>query len=775
MVAYESASHLLDISSFLFPAKRFIERKYRIIMNSNVEGQEPHSSASAVPLVINSQLTGLENETGNLSIVSPLASQRDTILGFVTPETNKLSTSSKNAPSSVESVQTLDTSASGKSIRSSDRAESIRARLRNQEQRLASLMSTKRYEVKEVVDDQVIVVKDTLKQVEAEKAELEQKLEYLQLRQAEEDAKRYEEHALQAQTNNMDNIRVSDEHDAFLRVKLAGIQKGFQEQTSKISTLQDALRAKDAEIDRLHLEISNKLSRIINLEYDIQCHSIHYTEYSKLQYKLGNDAMNEINTLLEIGQQSIDDESISSPITLPAAPTHDYDHVNSGSSWTSPLKTKPALHPRRAKKLITKLLSDLDHLEELYKNEKLSAMEMSSRLEKENEELKAMVLVLEKEKAQNDAKAKARDKKKRKSTQIDVDVETLRKRIDMLEAMRFIYRKQIMQLEEEMKNLRKEHDNKGSKYEMEVARLTLALDAVQLRCRTLETDLIDDDEELELTANDGANHIGLTVEYPKSKSSFISKGGDQASRTYATVEQKIVQCYNDIARLEAESEIKDMQNADMKKEICELRAKDISAGNCQGEAYSELDVRILSSIENKVTMMKTIVCLDEQNKIGAHSDITDQSGATAEICSVEASTIHDESFCLNQPENVTTATMSAIVADLRNQLSKVQDELAKKDQELTIEKARSSCMAANLLDRIESLDRQNEDEDDNQLREDDEEDESDTSSNLIDSSLKSPTDKNEDEKEQKLKRRPKEETKKERKKIFGRIPLRFYL
>ena len=206
-----------------------------------------------------------------------MASQRDTILGFVTPETNKLITSSKNAPSSVESVQTADTSASGKSIRSSDRAESIRARMRNQEQRLASLMSTKRYEVKEVVDDQVIVVKDTLKQVEAEKAELEQKLEYLQLRQAEEDAKRYEEHALQAQTNNMDNIRVSDEHDAFLRVKLAGIQKGFQEQTSKISTLQDALRAKDAEIDRLHLEISNKLSRIINLEYDIQCHSIHYS------------------------------------------------------------------------------------------------------------------------------------------------------------------------------------------------------------------------------------------------------------------------------------------------------------------------------------------------------------------------------------------------------------------------------------------------------------------------------------------------------------------
>jgi hypothetical protein len=41
-------------------------------------------------------------------------------------------------------------------------------------------------------------------------------------------------------------------------------------------------------------------------------------------------------------------------------------------------------NPRRAQKLITTLLTDLDHLEVLYKNEEFKSMEIVTKLQNEN-------------------------------------------------------------------------------------------------------------------------------------------------------------------------------------------------------------------------------------------------------------------------------------------------------------------------------------------------------------------------------------------------------
>lgn len=128
--------------------------------------------------------------------------------------------------------------------------EALRAKLRAQEERLTNFVRNSSSDGAKTFLAQMDHVKGNLAKVEQERSALEEELE---------------------------RLRNATGDDAFLKEKMEGIQEGFDKQVKKIQSLEDELFEKDNEIETLRNELSLKLHRIVELEFDLETHDVHYT------------------------------------------------------------------------------------------------------------------------------------------------------------------------------------------------------------------------------------------------------------------------------------------------------------------------------------------------------------------------------------------------------------------------------------------------------------------------------------------------------------------
>jgi hypothetical protein len=125
--------------------------------------------------------------------------------------------------------------------------ESLRARLRAQEARLKGLVRNASADGVESVIGQMKTVQAKMHQVAAEKSALEQELE---------------------------RLRGATGDDEFLKDKLAGIQEGFDKQVRLIQSLQRQLDNRDLAEEKMRASMLARLSRLVELEYDLSTHEL---------------------------------------------------------------------------------------------------------------------------------------------------------------------------------------------------------------------------------------------------------------------------------------------------------------------------------------------------------------------------------------------------------------------------------------------------------------------------------------------------------------------
>jgi len=459
--------------------------------------------------------------------------------------------------------------------------ERIRARLREKESRLTTLIRNSSISGGDGYASKVESVRSSLKQVEAEKSELEKEL---------------------------DRLKKATGDDDFLKEKMAGIQEGFDKQVKKIQTLEEQVVYKNNEIEGLRVELVNKLRRIIELEFDLETHDVHYTEYAAVQFKLGEDALAEIKSNETLIQR--------------------YGNESFHSNGSGPGYAHKSVSPRRAQKLIFKLLNDLDSLEARYKEEKLQSTTNIEQIQLENEDLRAKIHILEQRVGEEGISG---EESGLDSSDMH-NVFVLRKRCETLEAKRTLYRREMERLHEEIKEMRKEASRDAKQAQTEIERLKLENQAIRSRMENHEKDK------------------------PASDDSVFNE--------YAAIEMRIQEYFEEIQQLEAGAEIKDRQISTLKRELKDLRAKEIAAGDIEKKPYpySDFDARLLRSASAKHTKLFD----DDRSGITEDSDIS-------------------------------------LVSDLQNQLHEAQQALVKKDQELVIERAKAASTAAGLLARITEL------------------------------------------------------------------------
>lgn len=370
-------------------------------------------------------------------------------------------------------------------------------------------------------------------------------------------------------------LRHATDGDDFLREKMEGIQEGFEKQVEKIQSLEDQLEAKESEVDGLRREIYGKLHRIVELEFDLQTHNIHYTNYASEQFRLGEAALEEIRV-------AKDDEALVVP--------------EPGSSLAKIVDPSVTITPRRAQRLISKLLSDLDDLESRYKTDRLNNSSQIDHLKRMNEDLATKVQVLE---------TKLKDQAPEEPDEIDGfesidnhDLTALRSRIDTLTAQRERQRQETERLQSELVSTRSAADQEVERLQTDLEQMRLERDALKAK----------------------------------------SKGD------FEEVEKRIREAFAQVAKLEADVDIREQQIGTLKKEVAKLRVKELAYGDNAGDAAI----------------------------VRANEGATDGADAS-------------------------------IVQELQRQIREVSAAVVKKDQELVIERAKSASTAAALLARITEL------------------------------------------------------------------------
>lgn len=471
----------------------------------------------------------------------------------------------------------------GDEIPKHSRREQIRARLRAQEARLSSIVRSTSGDGTSSFLGQMKEVKSSLEKVEQEKSELEKELERLK------------------------NATGDDE---FLKEQMAGIQDGFDKQVEKIQSLQQELNVMHHEIESLRLELVKKLQRIVELEFDLETHEVHYTNYAQEQFKLGDEALAEIK-----------------------GAGGEFDGHASASSVGS-VGDLSKVTTRKAQKLISKLLTDLDNIEVRYKEEKLRTLSAMQRMELENEELRTKIEVLEQRLGENEA-SQGSDEDRLPPIEMH-SLNMLRHRAELAEAKKAIYRKDYEKLKVEHTELKQEviEDSKRAKHEIE--RLKSENEVLRERVTQLESK---------------SGGLGLK-----------RKKKEEKAERFAEIERRIQGNFDNLSRLENSLDIKDKQIATLKKEVTNLRLRDIAEGGAKGDSgYSSFDAELLRGGRGI-------------NK----SFESDGTGATE-------------------------GTENSYVAMLQKQLQEAQQQLVKKDQELVIERAKAASTAAGLLARITEL------------------------------------------------------------------------
>jgi hypothetical protein len=337
----------------------------------------------------------------------------------------------------------------------------------------------------------------------------------------------------------LNRLKNATDGDDFLKEKMSGIQEGFEKQLKRIQALEDEVLDKDGEIDHLQVQLMRKLHRIVELEFDLETHDVHYTSYASEQFKLGEDALSEIKSHEKMLQRAGGD---------------------SQSSLTGE-KGSEQLTAKRAQKLISKLLADLDSLEARYKQEKLDMSAKTAKINMENEQLRLQVVKNQLE----EGETKNEDLSESASS---VDMESvlfLRKRVETLEAKRFLHGSEMEKLGAELKLSRVEAAADSKKANHEVDRLYQENEASKTRIAFLEGNL-----------------------NKKNK-----KKDETAAKDFEDIEHAIRYNYVEISKLEASLDIRDRQLGTMKKELGLLRMKEIGQGKTEGGPYSEFDTDLV--------------------------------------------------------------------------------------------------------------------------------------------------------------------------------------
>lgn len=294
---------------------------------------------------------------------------------------------------------------------------------------------------------------------------------------------------------------------------------------------------------------------------------------------------------------------------------------------------------RKAQKLISKLLYDLDSLEARYKEDRIDSISKIEALSSENDELRIQVEVLRMRLGEAGDNLSENSDEGKDSYEA-ISVAELRKHLEIAEARRNLFRKEVNHLRNELQEVRM-----GAEADERRAKLTA--DALRDENEVLKSRVA----KLETKKEGG----GLLKKKNKDDANAASKVPDQI------MELKIQQNYLERCRLEAAVEIKDKQISTLKREVANLRLKDISEGNVSDSIYTEYDVSLLRTATGSRSSFRPSVL-----KPGEGDD-------------------------------------TAYVTELQRQLQEAQHQLVKKDQELVIERAKAASTAAGLLARITEL------------------------------------------------------------------------
>ena len=385
--------------------------------------------------------------------------------------------------------------------------ESIRARLREREKRLTNLVRNSSSETADSFLGQMKSNREKLVLVEAEKSELEQELQ---------------------------RLKNATDDDEFLKEKMQGIQDGFEKQLQLIQKLEDENVMKSNEIDHLRSELVAKLRRIVELEFDLQTHEVHYTEYADQQFQLGEGALQELKRIEETFGKDM--------------PFEDSFNRSTSSANGQPLTA------RKAHKLISKLLFDLDNLERRYKENKLECEEQLHAVRLENHELRAQIKILQKRLDDvSDGSQSSEDANIDPTEKMQVDY--LRKRVETLYVNGQLKCEEVRNLQKELDELKHHYESKEQRTEVEVERLILDNKALKTRVQQLEMD-----------DTDGA-------------SSFTS------------IEESIQEAFSQISKLESDLAIKNRQITTLKKALTKFRMKQVENG--RNKNFTEVDRDIL--------------------------------------------------------------------------------------------------------------------------------------------------------------------------------------
>lgn len=484
--------------------------------------------------------------------------------------------------------------------------ESLRARLREQEKRLSTLVRNTSGDGSESFLTKIKTVQENLKQMEQEKSQLEEELS---------------------------RLKNATEDDDFLKEKMTSIQEGFDKQVKKIQSLQHEIGSKNNEIDMLRTELVKKLKKIVELEFDLQTHEVHYTEYAEEQFKLGEAALAEIKSLKKSSEEK-DDDNMS---------------VVSFKSTAGPLRASDAQTPKKAQKLISKLLADLDNLEMRFKEEKLMSSAMIEKLTLTNSDLQTKTEILEQRLKQSFTGDNARSETKEPESFEMQNAAFLRRRVEALEAKKSLAMRECDKLRAQLDESKQEADSDAKRHQFEVRRLESENQALKVHLQQLDS-------------NKGRRRKSVV---------------DQATEQYAAIGKQIKDTYEKITRLQNSVEIKDRQISTLKKEVANLRLREISEGRVQGTSFSRMDTDILRASSS--------VLFINQHRPSFYNT----SNQLLEDGEGGGNRMSDDTH--------------AYIAELQKQLQEAQQQIVKKDQELVIERAKAASTAAGLLARITEL------------------------------------------------------------------------
>jgi hypothetical protein len=290
------------------------------------------------------------------------------------------------------------------------------------------------------------------------------------------------------------------------------------------------------------------------------------------------------------------------------------------------------LSPRKAQKLISKLLADLDSLEIRYKEEKLKSLSIVEKLKIEKSDLEMKCQLLEDRARDRGDTIEGDDPNEEQLPAIDnLGLYAVRKRCETLEARMRLQKKELTKLEVEIENTKRNYGDDIRRTEIELEHLNAENEALKARLREFE-------------------------DKKKRVSPFSKNKGDKSGEMYADIEEKIKGHNDKLVAMESSIEIKNRQIDTLKKEVTNLRMREISEGKIKDSNFTTQDSEVLRSGPAR------------SSGIGLAEGV-------------------DNDY----------------VRDMKRQLQEAQQQLVKKDQELVIERAKAASTAAGLLARITEL------------------------------------------------------------------------